>query len=137
MIAAEARTAVVDTSALIPLLIDPSDQADLIADALRGVEWCAPTVLSYEVTNVLGRMVAGRLLSPRDARDALLNFEAMSIELWPWAAVSDGVWRHVHNLTAYDGAYVALAERLAIPLITADRRLAAAVGIECEVILLA
>jgi len=41
------------------------------------------------------------------------------------------------NVTAYDAAYVALAEGLGCPLVTGDRRLAAASGINCEIEVLA
>ncbi len=43
------------------------------------------------------------------------------------------VWAHRNNLTAYDAAYVALAELLNCPLVTADRRLAGAPGLTCPV----
>jgi predicted nucleic acid-binding protein len=38
------------------------------------------------------------------------------------------VWELRANLTAYDAAYVALAEALGAPLLTRDRRLARAAG---------
>ena len=38
------------------------------------------------------------------------------------------IWALRHNLTAYDAAYVALAETLHVPLVTCDTRLAASVG---------
>jgi predicted nucleic acid-binding protein len=38
------------------------------------------------------------------------------------------IWELRHNLTAYDAAYVALAEALGAPLLTRDRRIAAAPG---------
>ena len=38
------------------------------------------------------------------------------------------IWALRHNLTAYDAAYVALAETLNVPLVTCDTRLAASVG---------
>ncbi|MEO7374697.1 MAG: type II toxin-antitoxin system VapC family toxin [Terrimesophilobacter sp.] len=47
--------------------------------------------------------------------------------------LADAVWRHGHNLSSYDAAYVALAERLGAPLITGDARLARAPGIGCTV----
>ena len=42
-------------------------------------------------------------------------------------------WELLGNVTAYDAAYVALAETLGVPLLTADRRLAAAPGLSCVV----
>ncbi|HUI72335.1 MAG TPA: type II toxin-antitoxin system VapC family toxin, partial [Spirochaetia bacterium] len=38
------------------------------------------------------------------------------------------IWELRDNLTAYDAAYVALAEALGTPLVTRDRRLASAPG---------
>ena len=38
------------------------------------------------------------------------------------------VWQLRHNFSAYDAAYVGLAEKLGAPLITRDGRLAAAPG---------
>ena len=45
-------------------------------------------------------------------------------------------WELRDNVTPYDAAYVALAEALGVPLLTADARLANAPGIRCEVELL-
>jgi predicted nucleic acid-binding protein len=42
------------------------------------------------------------------------------------------MWELRHNLTAYDALYVALAEMLDAPLVTLDRRLAAAAGARSE-----
>ena len=45
-------------------------------------------------------------------------------------------WELRHNLTSYDACYVALAEALDVPLLTADERLAGAPGLRCTVELL-
>ena len=42
------------------------------------------------------------------------------------------IWE-LRDLTAYDAAYVALAEGLRAPLITCDKRLASAPGIRVDV----
>jgi predicted nucleic acid-binding protein len=60
---------------------------------------------------------------------------AFPIRRYPHTALLDRIWALRHNLTAYDAAYVALAEALGAPLLTCDARLAAAPGhtarIEC------
>jgi predicted nucleic acid-binding protein len=38
------------------------------------------------------------------------------------------IWELRNNLTAYDAAYVALAEALGAPLLTRDKRLSSAAG---------
>jgi predicted nucleic acid-binding protein len=45
-------------------------------------------------------------------------------------------WELRDNLTPYDAAYVSLAEELNASLLTADRRLAAAPGLRCDVVVL-
>src|SRR2546421_10336516 len=42
-------------------------------------------------------------------------------------------WELRRNLTPYEAAYVALAEALNVPLLTADERLSRAPGIRCQV----
>ncbi|MBA2239982.1 MAG: PIN domain-containing protein [Solirubrobacterales bacterium] len=43
------------------------------------------------------------------------------------------MWQLRENLSAYDATYVALAEALGCPLITADARLSRAPGLRCPV----
>ncbi len=46
------------------------------------------------------------------------------------------IWQLRHNLTAYDGAYIALAELLNAPLITRDGRVSSAAGHHAQIELL-
>ena len=62
---------------------------------------------------------------------------ALPIRRLPHAPLLPRIWALRDNLTAYDAAYVALAEAIGAPLLTADRKLARAPGIDCEVELLA
>jgi predicted nucleic acid-binding protein len=50
----------------------------------------------------------------------------------PHVALLPRIWQLRHNLSVYDAAYVALAEALGAPLLTADRTLAAVPGLRCE-----
>ena len=53
--------------------------------------------------------------------------------IYPTAPLLHRVWALRNNVTAYDGCYVALAEALSCLLLTADRRLANAAGMRCDI----
>ncbi len=114
---------VVDASALLILLIDPGDNGEQVADVLQESDLHAPDLLPYEVSNVLRRhRLAGRL-SPTESALAHQAMQRLPIELWPHEIIGDRAWELTGSLSAYDAAYVALAERLDALLITADARL--------------
>jgi len=115
---------VVDTSAVV-------DALTLVAgtESLRGrlasEDLHAPHLIDYEVVAaVRGLAHGGRLSEPR-AVDVLTDFGDLRIARWPAAgALLHRAFQLRHNLSAYDAAYVALAEALQCPLITRDARLA-------------
>ncbi len=83
-----------------------------------------PHLLDVEVAQVLRRYVrAGNLDADRVVR-ALVGLQELDVERWPHEPFLARIWELRENLTAYDGAYVALAEALACPLLTLDRRTA-------------
>lgn len=88
----------------------------------------APHMLDVEVTQVLRRLVRARAVSPERAEDALSDLLALRIQRHPHASLLPRIWQLRDNVSAYDAAYVALAERLGAALITRDSRLAAAPG---------
>ena len=67
------------------------------------------------------------------ARTALRTLVALPLTLHPHLALLSRVWELRANLSVYDGAYVAVAEALALPLLTSDRRLARTPGLRCTV----
>lgn len=85
----------------------------------------APSLLEYEVAN--GLIIAkrkGRVDDPTILK-ALNGFEALNIELVPLSTLNPKVvhYCNVYSTTAYDAGYLALAENLDIPLVTADKKL--------------
>jgi predicted nucleic acid-binding protein len=72
-------------------------------------------------------------MTAKRATAAVLDLRALPIERVPHTALLERAWALRHNLTPYDAAYVALAEALGAPLLTADRRLARASGPRCAV----
>jgi predicted nucleic acid-binding protein len=98
----------------------------------RGALW-APHLLDAEVGHVLRRAVLGGELPAAVARDALADVAALPLQRVGHLGLIDRAWALRPNLTFYDALYVALAERLDLPLLTLDARLADAPGLRAQV----
>lgn len=85
-------------------------------------------LLDVEFVQVLRRMVREGMLDAGRAEEAIEDLGALRIIRYAPALLLPRIWQLRHNLSAYDAAYVALAERLQAPLITRDRRIEAAPG---------
>jgi predicted nucleic acid-binding protein len=88
----------------------------------------APHLLDIEVAQVIRRYSANREIDSDRGRAALVDLADLPLHRYPHDFLLPRIWDLRHNLTAYDAAYVALAEALDAPLLTRDRRLAAAAG---------
>ena len=71
-----------------------------------------------------------------DGWDLLHTFRWMAVTRHGTFAMFDRIWELRDNLTAYDAAYVALAETIECPLVTADARISRAPGLRCAVTVL-
>jgi len=85
------------------------------------------------VLDALRRLSLRGTVSPERARLALSRLRDTQLVRYPHATFIDRIWSLKNNLTAYDAAYVALAEALDAPLVTMDARLAQAPGIRAAV----
>lgn len=86
----------------------------------------APHLLDVEVAQVLRRYVTRGELWDARAQEALDVLALFPLTRYPHEPLLRRIWALRENLTAYDAAYVALAEGLRAPLLTRDRRLAGA-----------
>jgi predicted nucleic acid-binding protein len=127
---------VVDASVLATALGDDDADGDRARARLRGEALAAPDLVDLEVASVLRGRLAGGHLSLRRAELALTDLAALPLDRVAPLRLIPRCWDLRDNLTVYDAAYVALAEALAVPLLTADSRLAKATGPECSIELL-
>lgn len=119
---------VVDASALVDaLLVVPG--SDDVRTWLVNEELHAPSLIDYEVVSAVRGLVLGGQVTSARAQDLLSDLEDLPIHRWQ---SSDGLRRRAFqlrdNLSAYDAAYIALAEALQCPLLTRDVRLSRASG---------
>jgi predicted nucleic acid-binding protein len=88
----------------------------------------APELLDLEVAQVLRRFAREGRISNSRAEEALEDLIDLRTTRYPHSALLPRIWQLRHDLSAYDAAYIVLAERLAAILLTCDARLASAPG---------
>jgi predicted nucleic acid-binding protein len=118
---------VVDASAALLGLLNAGPARNILASQ----QLHAPHLIDSEVANALRRQVANQQVHEDVAWAALDALRRLGMTRYPVFALLDRVWQLRDNLSAYDASYVALAELLGCPLLTADARLARAPGIGC------
>lgn len=119
---------VIDASAAIEALAARDPSPELLRRLDGDDDLRAPHLLDIEFASGLRRLVAASELSAERASDALLDLHALRVVRYPHLTLVDRIWELRSWLTAYDAAYVALAEVLRIPLVTCDARLARSTG---------
>lgn len=124
---------VVDASVLAPAVADAGSDGQRFRARLHGETVIGPDLLRIEVTAVLRRHALAGQLTAEQADNAITDLLALPITVFPTAGLLQRVWELRPNLTAYDGCYVALAEAVDSPFVTADRRLARAPGLRCQI----
>lgn len=118
---------VVDAGALVVALTSPGPQGDAARTVLSSDGWLAPAHMPGEVLRTLHRGVVHKHLAPEDAEAAAESVAALAIEyVRPDALLLRTAWAWRHNISIYDGLYVAVAAEYSATIVTIDRRLASA-----------
>lgn len=118
---------VVDASAVVEYLFR-TERGQEVEPALtsRETELHVPALCDVEVSAALRRgILLGALTEPR-AKQALTAYLDLPLTRHGHQTLLPRILALRANFTAYDASYVALAERLRAPFLTADRRLARA-----------
>lgn len=125
---------VIDASAVAMALLSRSQEATSLRRLLVTGICHAPHLIDAEAGNVLRRRVLRGELAAKDAEALLCTIESLIDHRHQMTgALAAAAWALRHNVTFYDGLYVALATALAAPLVTADARLAGAPQLGCRV----
>ncbi|MGI8726515.1 MAG: type II toxin-antitoxin system VapC family toxin [Solirubrobacterales bacterium] len=125
---------VVDTSVVLDALVGSDPASRSLRKRLRGAkELHAPHLIDVELLHVLRRLSTAGEISVDRAQDAIGDLADLRLQRYPHHPMADRIWELRSHLTAYDAAFVALAELLGMTLLTRDGPLAAAPGVRCEV----
>lgn len=125
---------VVDASALLEVVLLTPDAIE-IGERLFAPEQAihAPYVIDLEVAQVVRRYCAMGDVTREHGARALDDLAVLAIERHHHTPLLPRIWQLRDNVTAYDAAYLALAETLDAPLLTRDVRLARAPGHDARV----
>lgn len=124
---------IVDASVAVQVALQ-DEVGTALTDRLLAESYMAcPHIIDLEVVQAIRRYVQWEEMSEPRALQALADFRGLPLERFPHPLLLDRIWELRHNFTAYDAAYVALAELLAEPLWTLDQRMARAAASLIEV----
>jgi len=120
---------VVDSSVLIEVLLRTKSASRIEQRVFAPNETLhAPHLIDVEIAHVLRRYCRSGELDFERGREALEDLTDFPLTRYPHHIFLPRIWELRQNMTAYDAAYVALAEVLSAPLLTLDARLASAPG---------
>lgn len=126
---------VIDASAEVAVLLNVGPEVEGIRNRIArpGETLHVPHLFDVEVLHALRGLSLRGTVSPERSRLALSRLSDTQFTRYPHTTLMGRIWELRENLTAYDAAYVALAEALDAPLVTTDARLAQASGIRAAV----
>lgn len=125
-------TFVLDTSAAIELFVRDETNPDLRRRVMTG-SGVVPELIDLESANVLRKMVLRGEIAAGEAREALGEIRDSPLTRISHRPLIDRVWELRDNITAYDAAYVTLAELFEVPILTCDAKLARSSGHDVEI----
>jgi predicted nucleic acid-binding protein len=130
--------AVVDASVMVAFYAtDDPRRGAVTARLVVGDALFAPAHLDAQIVSALRGLSRQNSVVRAAAPEALRHLAGFPIRRMPLAPLLQRVWELRENLTAYDAAYVALAESVGASFVTCDARLARARDFRCAVELIA
>jgi predicted nucleic acid-binding protein len=115
---------VLDASVVVELLIN-GGLADSIRTELADSEesFLVPHLIDIEVLSAIRRLTAGQRIDAHRADQFFTALAALPAERYSHTPLIGRIWELRHSFTAYDAAYIALAEATGSVLYTCDKKL--------------
>lgn len=128
------QTIIVDNSVIIYALTETAGNELLRRRLSAPRQMHAPALIDFEFLSAVRGMSLGGKLAEDVADQALRDFVDLPITRHPGVETFERSWELRHNYSAYDAAYVALAEKLGGKLLTCDRKLEGNHSAQVEVV---
>jgi predicted nucleic acid-binding protein len=122
---------ILDAGCLYEIVTDTDLGAEIGRRLVLESDLAAPHLIDVEVSSVIRRQHLRGLLDEQRSHDALHSLARWNGERFGHQPFLPRVWELRRHVRGWDAFYVALAEAIGCPLLTLDRRLAAAAGLRC------
>jgi predicted nucleic acid-binding protein len=119
---------VADASFVVEYLLKAEERPKIVEIVANAGSLFAPALIDFEVMSALRRFSLAKELSDKRAVLAIGIFNRTRILRYPGGQIASRIWELRKNVSAYDAAYLALAEQLDLPMHTFDRKLAKVPG---------
>jgi len=125
---------VVDSSVILEVLLrTKSAQAIEKKIFSKGQTLHAPHLIDLEIAQVIRRYTFAGEITPERGSQAIEDLIDFRISRYSHDILLPRIWDLRSNMTAYDAAYVTLAEVLNVPLLTRDAKLARSLGSRAKI----
>ncbi len=124
---------VIDSSALVEYLIGTDTISERVRARCARERLAAPYAADLECVSSIRGMVLGKKLPADEGKRALRSLNALKLRRYAHKPLLPRIWELRDNMWPYDAAYVALAERLGVELVTTDGKFARTPGLRCVV----
>ena len=115
---------VLDASVVVELLMNGSLAESIRSElARRDDSFLVPHLIDVEVMSAVRRLAAAQRIDAHRIGQLLAGLADLPAERYPHMPLLGRIWELRHNFTAYDAAYIALAEATSSVLCTCDEKL--------------
>ena len=115
---------VLDASVVVELLTNGVLAESIRSKIARSDEtFLVPHLIDVEVMSALRRLTAGRRIDAHRSAQFLAGLAALPATRYSHTPLIARIWELRHNFSAYDAAYIALAEATDSVLYTCDEKL--------------
>lgn len=115
---------VLDASAVVELLTNGPLADSLRRDlAMRSDSFVVPHLLDVEVASAFRKLAAVQRIDSHQIAQLFASLAELPAERYPHLPLLARIWELRHNFTAYDAAYISLAELTNSALYTSDAKL--------------